>query len=179
MVVEGVSSANDLSGARARPVRYSVPGRVVYSSHVYSWSGWGSLVPFSKRSYPSFVEEMRRNWSYLLEEDIAPVWVGEFGVGGNPAGGDRHYWVNLMRYLEHVDADFGYWALNPRKPHKNEFESYGLLGDDWRSERGGFRLRDMKRLMRSEKGGPLIGEGAFGVQDEKRDEGPDEKKAIR
>jgi endoglucanase len=42
MFVEGVSSANDCSGARTRPVKLSVPDRVVYSSHVYSWSGWGS-----------------------------------------------------------------------------------------------------------------------------------------
>jgi aryl-phospho-beta-D-glucosidase BglC (GH1 family) len=34
MFVEGISSANDLSGVRKRPVQLSVPGRVVYSAHV-------------------------------------------------------------------------------------------------------------------------------------------------
>ena len=150
MFVEGISSANDVSGARERPVVYSVPGRVVYSAHVYAWSGWGSLDPFNRRKYPSFVQEMRKNWAYLLEGDVAPVWVGEFGVGVSADKRDRHYWDNLMRYLLEVDADFGYWALNPRKPHDNEYESYSILGDDWKSEiRDDFRLRDLRSLMKS------------------------------
>lgn len=149
MFVEGISSANDVSGAKERPVRYSRPGRVVYSAHVYSWSGWGSLSPFGKRKYPSFKEEMQNNWAYLLEDNLAPVWVGEFGVGVSADKKDRHYWDNLMRYLAEVDADFGYWALNPRKPHDNAYESYSILGDDWKSEiRDDFRLRDLRRLMK-------------------------------
>ena len=149
MFVEGLSSANDLSGALTRPVVYSVPERVVYSAHVYAWSGWGSLSPFNKRKYPSFRAEMRRKWAYLLESNTAPVWVGEFGVGVAAEKGDRHYWDNLMRFLQETDADFGYWALNPRKPHDNEFESYSILGDDWKSEiRDDYRMRDMRNLMR-------------------------------
>jgi hypothetical protein len=35
MIVEGIASANKCSGARSRPIRLSIPNRVVYSSHVY------------------------------------------------------------------------------------------------------------------------------------------------
>jgi aryl-phospho-beta-D-glucosidase BglC (GH1 family) len=35
MIVEGIASANDCSGARSRPIRLSIPNRLVYSSHVY------------------------------------------------------------------------------------------------------------------------------------------------
>ena len=151
MFVEGLSSANDVSGAKKRPVAYSVPERVVYSAHVYAWSGWGSLSPFNKRKYPSFREEMQRNWAFLLESNTAPVWVGEFGVGASAEKGDRHYWDNLMRYLAEVDADWGYWALNPRKPHGNEYESYSILGDDWKSEiRDDYRMTDLRHLMRDD-----------------------------
>lgn len=114
MFVEGVSSANDCSGARTRPVELSVPDRVVYSSHVYSWSGWGALVPYHKRPYPSFAKDMENNWGYLLRSNIAPVWVGEFGAPHTAGEGDMHYWDHLMRYLRDVDADFGYWALSRR-----------------------------------------------------------------
>ncbi|MCJ1356752.1 MAG: hypothetical protein MMC33_006748 [Icmadophila ericetorum] len=148
MVVEGTSSANDLSGVRKRPVKYSVPDRVVYSSHVYSWSGWGNLDPFSKRNYASFVEEMKKNWAYLLEEEIAPVWVGEIGAPHSPGKGDTHYWKNLFKYLVEIDADFGYWAINPRKPHKNERETYSLVEDDWKTVIHDYRLQDMERLMK-------------------------------
>ena len=114
MFVEGVSSANDCSGARTRPVKLSVPDRVVYSSHVYSWSGWGAMVPYHKRPYPSFAKDMENNWGYLLRSNTAPVWVGEFGAPHRGGEGDLHYWNHLMKYLKDVDADFGYWALSRR-----------------------------------------------------------------
>ena len=53
-----------------------------------------------------------------------------------------------MRYLEAVDADFGYWAINPRKPHDNESETYSLAEDDWKTPILDYRLHDLVRLMR-------------------------------
>ena len=148
IIVGGTGSGNFLSGAASRPVVLSVPNRVVYSAHVYSWSGWGSSEGrYSKRPYPSFVKALRENWGYLLEEDIAPVWVGEFGAPHSPSNGDAHYWKNLMRYIAVMDADFGYWALNPRKPKMNEKETYSLVEDDWETPILDYRLRDMRKLM--------------------------------
>lgn len=149
VIVGGTESGNDLSGARARPVRLSVPNQLVYSAHVYAWSGWGSMDGrFSKRAYPSFVKAMRENWGYLLETDTAPVWIGEFGAPRLPGAGDANYWENLMRYLGAVDADFGYWAVNPRKPKGNAMEVYALVEDDWVTPVVDYRLRDMGVLMR-------------------------------
>ena len=148
MFIEGVSSANDVSGARSRPIELSVANRVVYSAHVYGWSGWGALDPYANRAYDSFAADMKANWGYLLEEDIAPVWVGELGVTARPNEGDLHYWKNLMRYLEAVDADFGYWAINPRKPMENEKEWYGLVEDDWVTPKWDYRIHDLSRLAR-------------------------------
>ncbi|EMC96289.1 glycoside hydrolase family 5 protein [Baudoinia panamericana UAMH 10762] len=147
MFVEGIGSANDCSGARERPVKLSIPERVVYSAHVYKWSGWSTLVPYGKRPYPSFALDMERNWGYLLRGDIAPVWVGEFGAphGGND--GDHHYWNNLMKYLRDVDADWGYWALNPRKPENYDNETYGLLADDWETVVDDWRIKDLLKLV--------------------------------
>lgn len=146
IVVEGVSSANDASGARNRPVRLGHPDKLVYSVHIYGWSGWGSLVPYWYRRYESFEKDMHHNWEFLLAEDIAPVWVGESGAPANPANKDLHYWKNMMRYLRETDVDFGYWALNPRKPQGNEVEGYGLLEDDWHTPIYDYRLYDMGLL---------------------------------
>ena len=49
----------------------------------------------------------------------------------HPGAGDANYWQNLLRFLKSIDADFGYWAINPRKPRGNERESYRLVEDDW------------------------------------------------
>ena len=114
MIVEGTESANDLSGVRERPVEFDVPYKLVYSAHVYAWSGWGSTEGrFKQREYESFAKTMSDNWGYLLEKDAAPVWIGEVGASMFPTVGDATYWQNLWRYLKEKDADFGYWAINP------------------------------------------------------------------
>jgi endoglucanase len=146
IIVEGMSSANDLSGVKERPVRLSIPGRVVYSAHVYSWSGWGEMAPYSTTPYDEFAAAMRKNWAYLLEEDIAPVWVGELGSPDRPTEGDLNYWTHLIRLLAELEADWSYWAINPRKPAGNERESYGLLEDDWDTVRWDYRMRDLLKL---------------------------------
>ncbi|KAL7798586.1 glycoside hydrolase family 5 protein [Trichoderma ceciliae] len=149
IVVEGTESANDVSGARERPVRLDVDNRLVYSAHGYKWSGWGSWQGrFAQRSYKSFVKTMRHNWAYLLEGDVAPVWFGELGAPDDPTVGDARYWKNLLKYLKSIDADFGYWALNPRKPKDNERESYSLMHDDWITPVVDYRLKDLSELMR-------------------------------
>ena len=146
IIVEGLSSANDISGARTRPIELTVPNKLVYSVHVYGWSGWGSLDPFWRREYNSFAREMQRNWAYLLEQDIAPVWVGELGAPDKPNRGDLNYWKNLMQFLDETDADFGYWAINPRKPSENEVETYSLIEDDWTTIKYDYRLHDLMKL---------------------------------
>jgi len=146
MIVEGLSSANDLSGVRERPVRLSVPDRVVYSAHVYGWSGWGELAPYTDTTYERFSERMRANWAYLLEEDLAPVWVGEMGAPDLPSQGDLNYWTHLVRFLEEQHAAWGYWAVNPRKPADNEYERYGLVRDDWETVRWDYRLNSLVKL---------------------------------
>lgn len=150
IIVGGTESSNDLAGAGERPVRLDVDNRVVYSAHVYAWSGWGSMGGrYAKRSYPSFVKAMRHNWGYLVEGNLAPVWIGEFGAPDKPGEGDANYWQNLMRYLKAIDADFGYWAINPRKPRENEKESYALVEDDWVTPILDYRMKDMTELIRA------------------------------
>ncbi|KAI1493120.1 endoglucanase E1 [Biscogniauxia mediterranea] len=154
IIVEGTESGNDLRGVRTRPVKLDVENKVVYSSHVYSWSGWGSTEGrYAKRSYASFIQAMRKNWAYLVEDNVAPVWVGEFGAPHHPGEGDANYWQNLLRYLKRIDADFGYWAINPRKPKENEKETYSLVEDDWVTPILDYRMRDMTELIASARGG--------------------------
>jgi endoglucanase len=150
VVVGGTESGNDLSGVMKRPVQLDVQNRVVYSAHVYAWSGWGQREGrYAKRSYPSFVKAMRRNWGYLVEGNMAPVWIGEFGAPHRPGVGDVNYWQNLMRYLKAIEADWGYWAINPRKPKDDEKEGYCLVEDDWITPVLDYRMRDMTELMRA------------------------------
>lgn len=149
IIVGGTESGNDLTGVSQRPVKLDVDRRVVYSAHVYAWSGWGSREGrYSQRSYASFVKSMQNNWAYLVEGNLDPVWVGEFGAPHKAAVGDANYWQNLMRYLKSIEADFGYWAINPRKPKDNEKETYSLVKDDWITPILDYRMKDMTELIR-------------------------------
>ncbi|KAF5018654.1 hypothetical protein F66182_9359 [Fusarium sp. NRRL 66182] len=148
VIVEGTESSNDLSHVCKRPILLDVNHRVVYSAHVYAWSGWGSWEGrFLQRDYDSFEKTMRHSWGYILDKQIAPVWVGEVGAPAQPSVGDANYWQHLVRFLQDKDADFGYWALNARKPKGNATESYGLLKDDWVTPVLDYRLKDMRELM--------------------------------
>lgn len=152
--VEGIGSSNHLSRVRAHPVRLAVKKKLVYSAHVYGWSGWGSGKPYWTRSYEEFACDMRHNWAFLLEEDIAPVWIGEFGAPFRPNKGDAHYWQNLMRFLRSAGRpDFAYWALNPRKSDGHR-ESYSVVHEDWITPRRDYRMYDMLTLMEP----PAVGE---------------------
>ena len=78
---------------------------------------------------------------------------GDDPTPGGPSERDMNYWNNLITYLAASDADIGYWALNPRKPHENEPEAYGLLEDDWETPRWDYRLWDLAKLAKPKKGG--------------------------
>lgn len=125
------------------PVTLSIPNKVVYSPHEYgsymygSGAGhqWFAPEQFVGAGYTGlpFPDNMfdvwRRQWGYLAEENIAPVWIGEWGsyfrVGGDPATGNagnygqNHYdwdiaWASkLADYCNTYSIGYAFWALNP------------------------------------------------------------------
>jgi len=56
--------------------------------------------------------------------------------------------------LKECDADFGYWAINPRKPRENELEAYSLVEDDWKTLKYDYRIHDLASLAGSSRKGP-------------------------
>ncbi|MGW4381471.1 cellulase family glycosylhydrolase [Kitasatospora sp. NPDC004531] len=137
--VEGVQSFNgssywwggNLQGAGQYPVQLSVANRVVYSAHDYATSvaqqSW-----FSDPSFPSNMPGIwDRNWGYLFNQNIAPVWVGEFGTTLQSTV-DQAWLKALVQYLRPTataGADsfqWTFWSWNP-----NSGDTGGILNDDW------------------------------------------------
>src|SRR5204863_8536356 len=73
---------------------------------------WGELQPYKTASFLRFAQKMRENWAYLLEQDIAPVWVGEFGAPDVPSDGDLNYWKNLIKFMRDEGVDRKSTRLN-------------------------------------------------------------------
>ena len=137
--VEGIQTYNgdgywwggNLQGAGAFPVRLNVANRLVYSAHDYATSV--SNQPwFSDPSFPNNMAGIwNKNWGYLFNNNVAPVWVGEFGT--TLASTTDQTWlrtlVQFLRPTQQFGADsfqWTFWDLNP-----NSGDTGGILKDDW------------------------------------------------
>ncbi|MGD1219840.1 cellulase family glycosylhydrolase [Streptomyces krungchingensis] len=137
--VEGVQTYNGVSGwwggnlmgAGQYPVQLDVADRVVYSAHDYATS----VAQQSWFSDPSFPANMPgvwdKYWGYLFKQDIAPVWVGEFGTTlQSPV--DQKWLAALVSYLRPTGTygadsiSWTFWSWNP-----NSGDTGGILKDDW------------------------------------------------
>ncbi len=134
IVVEGVQVMGDgtstwwgsgLSDVRDHPIILSVPDRVVYSAHEYP----ASVYPQAWFAAPTYPDNLRAiwdaNWGYLVNEDIAPVFVGEFGTRYETES-DRLWLSRLVAYLHDGGFSFGFWAFN-----RDSDNTGGLVQDDW------------------------------------------------
>lgn len=137
--VEGIQTFNgdsswwggNLQGVAQYPVELSSPNHVVYSAHEYATSV--SNQPwFTDPSYPNNMAGIwDKNWGYIFKQNIAPVWVGEFG-STLTATVDQTWLKTLVQYLRPT-AQYGadsfswtYWSWNP-----NSGDTGGILKDDW------------------------------------------------
>ena len=136
VIIEGVEHQSDgsstwwgggLADVRQHPIELTVPDRVVYSPHDYPSSIYAQPW-FSDPDYPAnLTEQWRRSWGYLVEDNIAPVLVGEFGTRLQTES-DRQWLTGLVDYLHEHAISFAYWSFNP-----NSGDTGGLVGDDWRT----------------------------------------------
>lgn len=117
----------NLKNAGAYPVELNVPNRLVYSIHDYPSSVWGQSW-FNDPTYPNNLPGLwDAHWGYLYKQNIAPVWVGEFGTKLQLAS-DVQWISSLTKYLGTGPnaISWTFWDLNP-----NSGDTGGILEDDW------------------------------------------------
>lgn len=140
------------------PLTFSIPGRLVYSAHDYGPNMHGGLAWGQANSTArDCFDVWDQTWGYIVKQNIAPVWLGEFGTPngqrpgdrsdpsaytvsnpGNPQGG---WFSHLIAYVADLQANHGgghwcYWCLNGtqseapgRDPARPDW--YGLLDPTW------------------------------------------------
>ena len=91
---------------------------------------------------------MRHNWLYLLEQDVAPVWVGELGSGRHPSVGGAPVLAEPVAAAQGGGCRLWLLALNPVKQYESTVETYGLVEGDWETPVLDYRMKDMVELMR-------------------------------
>lgn len=139
--VEVTSAGSDwwggnLSNAGAFPVQLNLPGHVVYSPHDYPASVY-SQNWFSDPSYPNNLPSVwDKFWGYLYRQNIAPVWIGEFGSKLQTTS-DQQWANSIVSYIDggvtggtlpsgKQGISWTWWSWNP-----NSGDTGGILNDDW------------------------------------------------
>ena len=139
IICEGLGYATDLSGVASHPVKLAQGNKVVYSMHDYSW------FHAQGQTEAAYAQAMNTAGGYILSQNIAPLWIGEFGntVSTLASSGSPSWWANIQAWLTAEDVDWCWWALNPThakgsNPGTNTIkynwgqpEPYGLLAQDW------------------------------------------------
>jgi endoglucanase/chitinase len=129
---------SDCRGVRQYPVTLTVPDKVVYSPHEYPGEISGQKIS----SGPGLVQRMNVMWGWLINENVAPVFVGEMGSSMASAQG-KAWAATIVPYLngsapdglriaaggQGVSTDWWAWGnLGGQNPD-------GTLEGDWKTPR--------------------------------------------
>jgi len=142
IIVEGVGNnswwGGNLQGVAANPVNLIVPNKVVYSVHEYCQDVFNHTWLIDE-TFPNNLRGVwNDNFGYIVKQDIAPVYVGEYGTAFRYPGDYTwlRHWVAYINgeYSEDgvndlKDGEQGlswtFWAINPGG------DVGGVLEDDW------------------------------------------------
>ncbi|MBE9031146.1 cellulase family glycosylhydrolase [filamentous cyanobacterium LEGE 11480] len=139
IVVEGVEEnvpgqklpkhwmGGNLEGVKRFPVRLKQPRQLVYSPHEYG----PGVFPHKWFDAPEFPENLLARWQtgffYIVQEQIAPIYIGEFGGKQVDQTSKEGIWQNqLVDFIKQHQLSYTYWSWNP-----NSGDTGGLLSDDW------------------------------------------------
>ena len=140
--VEGIGIGTwwggNLQGVARHPVRLSIPNKIVYSVHEYCQDVSNQTWFFD----PIFPANLRNIWEmnfgYIVREQKAPLWVGEFGTAFRYKS-DWAWLAHWVRYINgeythdgvselpagHKGISWTYWSIAPGG------DTGGILKEDW------------------------------------------------
>jgi endoglucanase len=121
----------NLQAVATHPVALSVAGRLVYSPHDYGPHEFQQSWFNSSTTFTSLYGIWDTNWGYIAKQNIAPIWVGEFGtpngatdVSDSTAGSQGQWFSALVQYIKTNNLSWAYWALNGE-------DAYGLFDNQY------------------------------------------------
>ncbi|MGV1006528.1 MAG: Calx-beta domain-containing protein, partial [Candidatus Nanopelagicales bacterium] len=131
----------NLMGVKDRPITLNVANRVVYSPHDYPNSVFAQTWFQTSNFGANLPTVFRQAWGYIYQDNIAPIWVGEFGTKLQDPK-DAVWFEAITSYLSGdfdnngtidiaagtEDMSWAFWAWNP-----NSGDTGGILADDWRT----------------------------------------------
>ncbi len=154
----------NLRGVRDYPITPdSGTSQIVYSPHDYGKSVYAQTWFEKDFTTQTLLDDYWYDtWAYIVEEDIAPLLIGEWG--GHMDAGDNQKWMELLRnYMIANHINHTFWCLNP-----NSGDTGGLLGTDfktWDDEKYGLFEPSLWQTAKTGKYIGLDHERPLGVND--------------
>ncbi len=143
IIVEGIETAGgssycsggNLRAAQDSPVTLSVANRLVYGAQDFPSSVQGECVVnqslYQASNYPNNLPGVwDQTWGYLIEQDVAPVYLVGFGISPNYPVSDQTWFSTIATYIAQHRMSFAYWCLNPAI---DSGETGGILESDWQT----------------------------------------------
>jgi endoglucanase len=149
-----------LEGVAKSPVTLNVANRLVYSAHDYGPNLYQQTW-FNSSTTPASLDALwTKLWAYISQQNIAPVWLGEFGTTNNnsdiessAAGSQGQWFQSLVGFLGANSAlNWTYWALDGE-------DSYGLLDSNYDAT----PANPLKQQLLASIQSPLSGIESFGI----------------
>jgi hypothetical protein len=82
-----------------------------------------------------------------MQPFTAPVLLGEFGESSQTP-----WLMNVEAYVQELDMDFTYWAVNGGPKPSGDTEPYGLFEEGWSGVRKDARLDALRALQTPTRG---------------------------
>lgn len=143
IIISGLGFDNDLSFLKKKPLDLSFTNKIVYESHIYSFSGDTNRWHVQPVNWVcnATIQLLNEQSSFLLSgNNPAPLFVSEFGydmTGSNFA--DNKYMACVTAYFASVDMDWSLWAFQGsyyyRQGNVGPGELYGVMDDSWKEYR--------------------------------------------
>jgi endoglucanase len=135
ILVEGIECYKNIWGwwggnlvpVKEYPIKLGVANKLVYAPHEY-----GPAVSQQKWFHAGFSydtlykEHWQEQWMYIIEGDIAPILIGEWG--GHTTGDDATWMKATVQLITKYGLSQTFWCLNP-----NSGDTGGLLNGDWKT----------------------------------------------
>lgn len=122
----------NLEGVATNPITLNVANQLAYSAHDYGPDLFAQSWFNSSTTFASLSAVWTKFWGYVSANNIAPVWVGEFGTTNNASdlqssspGSQGQWFQSLVNFLQNnPNLNWTYWALNGE-------DSFALLNSQY------------------------------------------------
>lgn len=140
VVISGLNYDTELQFLKSKPLKIGLGKKMVFETHLYSWSGIGTLKlkqiwtkqPLNRICANSIKGIDHRAGFLTAGKNASPLIFTEFGFDETGSSvEDNRFLTCLQTYLVGRDMDWGLWAFQGSYYVRNDKVQLGVMDDTW------------------------------------------------